>query len=188
MAHRANDKVAKYSMGMRQRLGVAACLLGDPQLLILDEPMNGLDPAGMLDMREMILSLVAEGRTVVLSSHLLDEVERTCDAVAIVDRGKVIRQGSITELLAGSAFELQIDCATPERAGGLLAGTQWGPGVDVGPNGLRVALEPGTDREVVAEVNRLLVEGGVSVYRLQEVHASLESWFLEVTTRLGAPQ
>jgi len=188
MAHRANDKVAKYSMGMRQRLGVAACLLGDPQLLILDEPMNGLDPAGMLDMREMILSLVAEGRTVVLSSHLLDEVERTCDAVAIVDRGKVIRQGSITELLAGSAFELQIDCATPERAGGLLVGTQWGPGVDVGPDGLRVALEPGTGREVVAEVNRLLVEGGVSVYRLQEVHASLESWFLEVTTRLGAPQ
>ena len=79
-------------MGMRQRLGVAACLLGDPQLLllILDEPMNGLDPAGMQDMREMILSLVAEGRTVVLSSHLLDEVERTCDAVAIVDRGRIL--------------------------------------------------------------------------------------------------
>ena len=85
--HRADDKVSKYSMGMRQRLGVAACLLGDPELLILDEPMNGLDPAGMLDMRDMIKSLVAEGRTVVLSSHLLDEVERTCDAVAIVDRG-----------------------------------------------------------------------------------------------------
>ena len=75
-------------MGMRQRLGVAACLLGNPELLILDEPMNGLDPAGMRDMREMILSLVEEGRTVVLSSHLLDEVERTCDAVAIVDRGR----------------------------------------------------------------------------------------------------
>ena len=79
MLHRADDKVSKYSMGMRQRLGVAACLIGDPQLLILDEPMNGLDPAGMQDMRDMILSLVAEGRTVVLSSHLLDEVERTCD-------------------------------------------------------------------------------------------------------------
>ena len=94
MLHRADDKVSKYSMGMRQRLGVAACLLGDPQLLILDEPMNGLDPAGMREMRDMILSLVAEGRTVVLSSHLLDEVERTCDAVAIVDHGHVIRQGS----------------------------------------------------------------------------------------------
>jgi ABC-2 type transport system ATP-binding protein len=186
MTLRADDKVSKYSMGMRQRLGVAACLLGDPQLLILDEPMNGLDPGGMLEMREMILSLVAEGRTVVLSSHLLDEVERTCDAVAIVDRGKVIRQGSITELLAGSAFELQIDCATPDRAGALLAGTRWGDGVAVSPDGLRVALAAGTDREVVAEVNRLLVEGGIPVYRLQEVHASLESWFLEVTTRQGA--
>jgi ABC-2 type transport system ATP-binding protein len=187
IAHRADDKVSKYSMGMRQRLGVAACLLGDPQLLILDEPMNGLDPAGMLEMREMIQSLVAEGRTVVLSSHLLDEVERTCDAVAIVDRGKVIRQGPIADLLAGSAFELQIDCSTPERASALLTGTQWGANVDIGPDGLRVDLAAGTDREVVAEVNRLLVEGGISVYRLQEIHASLESWFLEVTTRLGAP-
>jgi ABC-type multidrug transport system ATPase subunit len=188
IAHRGDDKVSTYSMGMRQRLGVAACLLGDPQLLILDEPMNGLDPAGMLEMREMIQSLVAEGRTVVLSSHLLDEVERTCDAVAIVDRGKVIRQGPIAELLAGSAFELQIDCSTPERAGSLLAGTRWGADIDVGPDGVRVDLAAGTDREVVAEVNRLLVEDGVSVYRLQEIHASLESWFLEVTTRLGDPQ
>src|SRR5664280_1938641 len=75
MTQRADDRVSKYSMGMRQRLGVAACLLGDPQMLILDEPMNGLDPGGMLEMREMITSLVAEGRTVVLSSHLLAEVE-----------------------------------------------------------------------------------------------------------------
>jgi ABC-2 type transport system ATP-binding protein len=188
LAHRADDKVSKYSMGMRQRLGVAACLLGDPQLLILDEPMNGLDPAGMLDMREMIQSLVAEGRTVVLSSHLLDEVERTCDAVAIVDRGKVIRQGAISELLAGSAFELEIECSSPDRAGAILAGTQWGTGVRIDPNGLIVDLAAGTDRTVVAEINRLLVEEGLSVYRLQEMHASLESWFLEVTTRLGAPQ
>jgi ABC-2 type transport system ATP-binding protein len=158
LAHRANDKVSKYSMGMRQRLGVAACLLGDPQLLILDEPMNGLDPAGMLDMREMIQSLVAEGRTVVLSSHLLDEVERTCDAVAIVDRGKVIRQGAISELLAGSAFELQIECSTPERAGAILAATKWGAGVRIDPNGLIVDLAAGTDRAVVAAINRLLVE------------------------------
>jgi ABC-2 type transport system ATP-binding protein len=129
---------------------------------------------------------VAEGRTVVLSSHLLDEVERTCDAVAIVDRGKVIRQGAIADLLTGSAFEVQIDCSTPDRAGALLAGSPWGAGVEVGPDGLRVGLAAGTDREVVAEVNRLLVEGGVSVYRLQEVHASLETWFLEVTSRLGA--
>src|ERR1700685_4309586 len=119
--HRADDKVSKYSMGMRQRLGVAACLLGDPQLLILDEPMNGLDPAGMHEMRDMILSLVAEGRTVMLSSHLLDEVERTCDAVAIVDRGRVIRQGSISDLLAGAPVALVVDCSDPGRAIALLA-------------------------------------------------------------------
>jgi len=185
---RADDKVSKYSMGMRQRLGVAACLLGDPQLLILDEPMNGLDPAGMLEMRQMITSLVAEGRTVVLSSHLLDEVERTCDAVAIVDRGKVIRQGPIADLLSGSAFELQIDCSVPDRARDLLAATPWGAAAAVGADGLRIGLAPGSERATVAEINRLLVEGGVSVYRLQEIHASLESWFLEVTSRLGAPQ
>src|ERR1700675_2961072 len=111
------------SGGVPGARGPPPCLIGDPELLILDEPMNGLDPAGMQDMRDMILSLVAEGRTVVLSSHLLDEVERTCDAVAIVDRGSVIRQGSISELLAGSSLVLQIDCSEPDRARALLEGT-----------------------------------------------------------------
>lgn len=186
--HRANDKVSKYSMGMRQRLGVAACLLGDPQLLILDEPMNGLDPAGMLDMRDMIRSLVAEGRTVMLSSHLLDEVERTCDAVAIVDRGKVIRQGPISRLLAGSSFEVQVECSDPEQAGVLLGATALGADVHVDPDGLGITLPEGTSRDAIAEINRLLVEGGISVYRLQHVQASLESWFLQVTSRLGASE
>ena len=179
IAHRADDKVSKYSMGMRQRLGVAACLLGDPQLLILDEPMNGLDPAGMLEMRDMILSLVAEGRTVVLSSHLLDEVERTCDAVAIVDRGKVIRQGPIAELLAGASFGLQVECSEPERArASPRAARRRRPRRASGPTGSAITLPAGTARDVVAEINRLLVEGGISVYRLQQIQASLESWFL----------
>jgi ABC-2 type transport system ATP-binding protein len=186
--HRADDRVSKYSMGMRQRLGVAACLIGDPQLLILDEPMNGLDPAGMQDMRDMILSLVAEGRTVVLSSHLLDEVERTCDAVAIVDRGNIIRQGPISELLAGTSLTLQIDCSEPDRARTLLESTTLGANVDVEPQGLGITLPAGTSRDVIAEINRILVEGGVSVYRLQQIHASLESWFLQVTSRLGAEE
>ena len=183
--HRADDKVSKYSMGMRQRLGVAACLLGDPQLLILDEPMNGLDPAGMLDMRDMILSLVAEGRTVVLSSHLLDEVERTCDAVAIVDRGTVIRQGPISQLLAGSSFEVQVECSDPTGPAALLATTPFGAHVQPGADGIAITLPEGTERDAIAEINRLLVEGGISVYRLQHMQASLESWFLEVTKRLG---
>ena len=186
LSHRADDRVAKYSMGMRQRLGVAACLIGDPQLLILDEPMNGLDPAGMQDMREMILSLVAEGRTVMLSSHLLDEVERTCDAVAIVDRGRVIRQGPITELLAGAALDVQIECTEPERARTLLEHTALGRQVQVQPDGLAVTLPAGTPRDAIAEIARLLVDGGISLYRLEEVQASLESWFLDVTKRLDA--
>jgi ABC-2 type transport system ATP-binding protein len=184
--HRADDKVAQYSMGMRQRLGVAACLLGDPQLLILDEPMNGLDPAGMHEMRDMILSLVAEGRTVVLSSHLLDEVERTCDAVAIVDRGQIIRQGPISELLAGAALALQVECTEPDRARALLDATTLGAQIQVGEAGLGIGLPAGTGRDVIAEINRILVEGGISVYRLQQIQASLESWFLSVTSRLGA--
>ncbi len=188
MLQRADHKVSKYSMGMRQRLGVAACLIGDPQLLILDEPMNGLDPAGMQDMRDMILSLVAEGRTVVLSSHLLDEVERTCDAVAIVDRGKVIRQGAIADLLAGSSLVVEVECSDPGRAGELLRGTTLGGIVTIGAEGLGITLPAGTSRDVIAEVNRVLVGGAISVYRLQEIQTSLESWFLQITSRLGDSQ
>jgi ABC-2 type transport system ATP-binding protein len=186
--HRADDRVSKYSMGMRQRLGVAACLIGDPELLILDEPMNGLDPAGMHEMRDMIRSLVAEGRTVVLSSHLLDEVQRTCDAVAIVDRGKVIRQGPIAELLAGTSVVLQVDCSEPDRARSLLAMTNLGASIDVEVDGLAITLPAGTTRDVIAEVARILVTEGVAVYRLQPVQASLEAWFLQVTSRLGDSQ
>jgi ABC-2 type transport system ATP-binding protein len=185
---RADDKVSGYSMGMRQRLGVAACLLGDPELLILDEPMNGLDPAGMSDMREMILSFVDEGRTVVLSSHLLDEVQRTCDSVAIVDRGTVVRQGPIAELLAGSSVVLEIECSEPERARQLIQGAASGTTVELVPIGLSATLPPGAGRDLIAEISRILVESGINLYRIQPLQASLESWFLEVTSRLGAPQ
>lgn len=188
MLHRADDRVSKYSMGMRQRLGVAACLIGDPQLLILDEPMNGLDPAGMHEMRDMIASLVPEGRTVVLSSHLLDEVERTCDVVAIVDRGKVIRQGPISELLAGASLRLQIECSDPDRARALLEATNLAASIDTARDGLAITLPAGTPRNVTAEVAAVLVTGGISLYRLQPVQASLESWFLQVTSRLGDRQ
>ncbi len=174
-------------MGMRQRLGVAACLLADPELLILDEPMNGLDPAGMSEMRDMILALVGEGRTVVLSSHLLDEVERTCDTVAIVDRGKVIRQGPITELLAGGPVKVEVECSDPDRAVALLRATGLGS-VEAAAAYLEVSLPPGTERDVIAELNSVLVRDGISVYRLQQVQASLESWFLQVTSRLGVPE
>jgi ABC-2 type transport system ATP-binding protein len=186
LAERAGDKVAAYSMGMRQRLGVAACLLADPELLILDEPMNGLDPAGMHEMRAMIASLAGEGRTVVLSSHLLDEVQRTCDAVAIVDHGRVIRQGSIDELIRGAgAAVVQVDCAEPARAKQLIDEAGIAAVTALTDTGLTVTLPAGASREAVADLNRRLVRAEIDVYGLREVQASLEDWFLSVTSRLG---
>jgi ABC-2 type transport system ATP-binding protein len=192
LTEKADTKVGRYSMGMRQRLGVAACLLGDPELLVLDEPMNGLDPAGMREMREMILGLVAEGRTVVLSSHLLDEVQRTCNAVAIVDRGRVVRQGTIEDLLQATNVGLQIECDQVDRALQIVSGMQDVGGVRIvsniqaGAHGLGVSLTQQSNRDHVAEMNRRLVGAGISVYQLQPVRASLEEWFLSVTTPLGA--
>jgi len=186
LTQRAGDKVASYSMGMRQRLGVASCLLGEPELLILDEPMNGLDPAGMHEMRTMITSLADEGRTVVLSSHLLDEVERTCDALAIVDRGRIIRQGPIDELIrTAGASSLQVDCADPALAARLIDEAGIAAGTSRTDAGLTITLPAGASRELIADVNRRLVTAGIPVYGLQEVRASLEDWFLSVTTRLG---
>jgi ABC-2 type transport system ATP-binding protein len=188
LTQRADDKVSAYSMGMRQRLGLAACLLADPQLLILDEPMNGLDPAGMRDMRDMLSGLAGEGRTVVLSSHLLDEVERTCDQVAIVDRGKVIRQGPIHELIEGAGVAVEVRCSDPATAARVLGQPATGSRVAVGEDGLTVTLAEGPAREQAAELNRRLVEAGISVYGLRPAHASLEDWFLSVTSRFGADQ
>ncbi|MHB1583497.1 MAG: ABC transporter ATP-binding protein, partial [Acidimicrobiales bacterium] len=186
MTERADHPVGSYSMGMRQRLGVAACLLADPELLILDEPMNGLDPAGMHEMRAMIGALVDEGRTVMLSSHLLDEVERTCDAVAIVDHGRVVRQGPIDELVRGAGTaSLRVECEQPERAAQLLEAAALGLVPTLSDGGLVVTLPAGPSRELAAEVNRRLVESGVAVSGLQEIRASLEDWFLSVTSRLG---
>ena len=172
LTERAGDKVSGYSMGMRQRLGVAACLLGDPELLILDEPMNGLDPAGMHEMREMIENLVGEGRTIMLSSHLLDEVERTCHAVAIVDRGRVIRQGPIQELIRSANSVVRIECADPAAATSLITASRLAEKTEARDGGLVVTLPVGATRDTIAELNRRLVEGGVSVYGLQEVQTS----------------
>jgi ABC-2 type transport system ATP-binding protein len=188
LTQRADDRVSTYSMGMRQRLGLAACLLADPRLLILDEPMNGLDPAGMHEMRDMIRGLAEEGRTVMLSSHLLDEVERTCDQVAIVDRGKVIRQGPIGELTQGAGAAIEVQCSDPPAAARILGQPAIGSRITVTEDGLTLTLAAGPAREQAAEINRRLVEAGISVYGLRQANASLEDWFLTVTSRFGAEQ
>jgi ABC-2 type transport system ATP-binding protein len=166
------------------RLGLAACLLADPQLLILDEPMNGLDPAGIHEMRDMIRSLVDEGRTVMLSSHLLDEIERTCDAVAIVDHGKVIRQGPIDEL-TGGADTVEVRCSDPPAAARALGGVKITADITVSQDGLTVTLAAGPAQEQAAEITRRLVGAGISVYGLRQTRATLEDWFLSATSRLG---
>jgi ABC-2 type transport system ATP-binding protein len=188
LTQRADDKVSAYSMGMRQRLGLAACLLADPQLLILDEPMNGLDPAGMHEMRDMLRGLADEGRTVMLSSHLLDEVERTCDHVAIVDHGKVIRQGPIGELTGGAGVAVEVQCSDPAAAARVLGQPGVASRIARTEDGLTVTLTSGSARDQAAEINRRLAEAGISVYSLRPAHATLEDWFLSVTSRLGEEQ
>ena len=179
---RAHDRVGTYSLGMRQRLGVARCLLSDPELLILDEPMNGLDPGGMLDMRRMIRALVEqEGRTVFVSSHLLDEVEKTCDVAAIIDGGRVIAQGRIEELIADDSGELVIETDDNDRAFALLAGDPSVRDLRTEHGALRMRL---VARDHAGELNALLVGAGVVVARLEPARHSLEERFLEMTTRL----
>ncbi|MGH2857937.1 MAG: ABC transporter ATP-binding protein [Solirubrobacteraceae bacterium] len=182
LSDRADERVRSYSQGMRQRLGVARCLLADPELLILDEPMNGLDPGGILEFRTMIANLIAEGRTVFLSSHLLDEIEKTCDAAAVIDQGRMIAQGPISELIGGGARELEIGCEDPSVALDLLDGHPAVAAAVQTPDGLRISLA-GADG--IASINARLVAAGVGVFRLQAVRESLEQRFLEITSRVG---
>jgi ABC-2 type transport system ATP-binding protein len=181
LATRADDRVGTYSLGMRQRLGIARCLLADPQLLILDEPMNGLDPAGILEFRGFVRSFVDEGRTIVLSSHLLDEVEKTCDRVAIVDRGRVVVQGTIDELRGDAEPTVLIETQDGASAANVVAGAPSVRRVTADAGVLRVALD---DLSAVPELNRRLVAAGHDVHRLEPTRASLEDRFLEITTRL----
>jgi ABC-2 type transport system ATP-binding protein len=186
LAAHADARVKTYSLGMRQRLGVARCLLSDPELLILDEPLNGLDPAGIREMRRLIRELVDEGRTVLLSSHLLDEVEKTCDLAAIVDDGKVVAQGTIRALLNGGARAIEIVCHGPAEVASLLAAV---PGVTRAADhesAIRVTLgeDAPVDREIVTTLLRRLLEHGVEVERIAPAATSLEERFLTMTTRL----
>jgi ABC-2 type transport system ATP-binding protein len=192
LSERAGEKVKSYSMGMRQRLGVARCLLADPLLLILDEPTNGLDPGGIQEFREMIRAMVEqEGRTVFISSHLLDEVERTCDAAAIVDRGKIITQGTIAELAGGSGnarHELIIGVDNAKLALSTLSTSELVGEAHRSDEGIRVVLAGAGGAESAARVNALLVNAGVGVARLEPVRHSLEQRFLEITARLDSDE
>jgi ABC-2 type transport system ATP-binding protein len=185
LSQRADERVKRYSLGMRQRLGVARSLLADPELLILDEPTNGLDPAGMREFRDMIRGFVAEGRTVLLSSHLLDEVEKICDAVAIVDRGRVVMQGSIADLARGGEQTILIATSDEELALALLGENRAVASAVAETEGIRVRLRPDVEAEPAADdLGRRLVLAGLAIRRFEPARASLEQRFLEITSRL----
>jgi ABC-type multidrug transport system ATPase subunit len=175
LADRARDRFSTYSLGMKQRLGVAAALLKDPELVILDEPTNGLDPAGMRDMRRLIRELGSEGRTVLLSSHLLGEVQQICDRVGIINEGRMIAEHHVEELRGQQ--ELVIRAAPSESARSVLRSVL-GDVVHLYDDTLRVKVDPGR----AAEVNRVLVEAGIAVSELRSSERALEDVFFELTT------
>ena len=180
---REDDKVKGYSLGMRQRLGLAAALLKDPGLLILDEPANGLDPSGIKEFRELIRSLGAEGRTVFVSSHLLGEVQQMCDRVAIIARGRLVTQGSVGEVLSlGHNARLLVRIPDPGVATAVLANagivaSAYDPVTQL----LYVDLPP----DAGARVTEVLAREGIFLSELRTEEVDLETVFLELTE--GAP-
>ena len=180
LSARADDLVKTYSLGMKQRLGIAAALLKDPSVLILDEPANGLDPAGIVEVRELIRALGAEGRTVFVSSHLLSEIQQTADRVAIIARGRLIKSGPVHEVLAGSGGEAVIVKLRDLQAGAAALASA-GMGVTTAGDALRVSVTPAESEKI----SRVLAESGLYVSELRPDQADLETVFLELTKDEG---
>ena len=182
LSSRATDRTATYSMGMKQRLGVAAALLKDPELLILDEPTNGLDPAGMAEMREFIRSLADGGRTVLLSSHLMGEIEQVSDRVGVIRDGALVAEGTVGELRGRAGLRVR---AEPQAEAARLIGEL--PGVETvsSHDGL---LEVVVDTAQAAAINRKLVQAGIAVSAIYAQTASLEDVFLKLTSASATEQ
>ena len=180
LGERADDRVKTYSLGMKQRLGIAAALLKDPALLILDEPANGLDPAGIVEVRELVRRLGAEGRTVFVSSHILSEIQHTADRVAILARGRLVKEGPVREVLARGGAEGLVARLDDLEAGAralAAAGITATRDHDV----LRVQL-PAVE---AARLTRTLAEQGLYVTELRPDELDLETVFLELTKDEG---
>ena len=176
LGKRADSKFATYSLGMKQRLGIACALLGDPELVFLDEPTNGLDPAGVVEVRELIRELGTGGRTVVLSSHMLAETELVCDNVAVLSRGRLIAQGTIKELLR-EHDSLRLRTTDDRGAQTVLAALPWVEGVAQQDGGLVVTAPQARSWEVA----RALADRQIYVSELVPVHRTLEEFFMEIT-------
>jgi ABC-2 type transport system ATP-binding protein len=176
LAERADDQVKTYSLGMKQRLGIAAALLKDPALLILDEPANGLDPAGIVEVRELVRRLGAEGRTVFVSSHILAEIQQTADRVAILARGRCVSAGPVQEVLASKGGEGLV-VRLRDLAAGQAVLSQAGADVTLEGDALHVKIAPSE----AERVSRTLAERGLFVSELRPEEADLETVFLELT-------
>jgi ABC-2 type transport system ATP-binding protein len=177
LAHRAADRVGGYSHGMRQRLGIAAALLRSPKLLLLDEPATGLDPGGMRDMRLLIHRLAGEGITIVLSSHLLAEVEDVCNRVAIVRSGRIVYEGEIADLKRAAGMSYRLSTTDDERA---LAVCRAQPGIgEVRRRQEGISFTAGDGS--VAELSQALVEAGALIRTLAPQGATLEDLFFSLT-------
>jgi ABC-2 type transport system ATP-binding protein len=179
---RANHRFSGYSLGMKQRLGVAAALLKDPELLILDEPTNGLDPAGMAEMRDFIRNLGQGRRTVLLSSHLMTEIEQICDRVGVIRAGKLVAEGTVGELRSRFGRDsLRVRVTQLDAAEQLLATLPGVAEVTRDHDLLRVFAEPA----LTPEIARALVGAGLDMQELAQESASLEHVFLELTQGPG---
>jgi ABC-2 type transport system ATP-binding protein len=176
---RAGDRVRGYSFGMKQRLGIAAALLGDPTLLILDEPVNGLDPAGVHEMRGLIGRLAGGGRTVLVSSHVLAELEQVCDWLIVIDGGRLVFQGPAAELLDRSGASLVVAPEHPDdldRLRGVLASA--GHDSHTAGDRVEIAVNGADPRGLAAAVNRAAGSGGVVLAELRVARTSLEERYL----------
>ena len=171
-----DKRVREYSLGMKQRLGIAMALAREPRLLILDEPTNGLDPSGIEEVRELLVSLAGSGITVMVSSHLLDEVDKMASVLGILSRGRLIFQGTRSELFARSIPDLVVDTPEPDRA--LALGI---PAVRT-DRGVRLS---GLGNGETAALVRRLVEGDVPIHGVRRVRQSLEEVFMDLTGREG---
>jgi ABC-2 type transport system ATP-binding protein len=177
----ADRKFKGYSLGMKQRLGIAAAMLGDPRVLILDEPANGLDPEGIRWMREFLQRLAAEGRTVLVSSHLLSEMQALADDVVIVAAGRLVRQGAVSEVLASMAGDTRIQVGTPDPETLASALRAIGAVVDSGGPGTLLV-----SRTSAAMVGDTALNAGVAVHHLSTDQPDLEDVFLTLTTEKAA--
>jgi ABC-2 type transport system ATP-binding protein len=186
LASRGDDRFRQYSLGMKQRLGIAAALLGDPALLILDEPANGLDPEGIHEMRDLLGRLADGGRTVLVSSHVLSEVEQVCDWFIVIDRGRLRFQGPAAGLL-GEEERLVVG---PERRSDLprlaAALEARGYGVNEGDRDLAVAVGDGDPTALAGALNRAAMEEGIVLAELHRVRPDLESRYLSLIGRAVA--